>query len=149
MQNTGSATKIKWHSSLTRQLPLCISLLSLGLFAIVKFYWRNLSVESDSIRFLLGVIPNFLAGLLIPMLFVLDYYKLPLAKINVFDIKITLVVIFSLLFLIIEEFRPTLLASKVFDYWDIIFSVFGEGVFLYVFKVIRTARLKQIIENQQ
>lgn len=124
------------------QLPKIISLSGLFIFAIVKFYLRELKIQNDFISFFLDIYPNFLAGLMIPMLFLYKYEMVAIDKVKKFDIKIKYLMLATLIFLIFEEYRPTFGSSKTFDFWDIIFSAVGLIVFYMVYKSLKTDKLK-------
>ncbi len=112
------------------------------IFAVVKFYLRELNIQNDFILFILGIYPNFLAGLMIPMLFLYKYELVIIDRVKKFDIKIKYIMLATLIFLIFEEYRPTFGSSKTFDYWDIIFSAVGLIVFYMVYKTLKTNKLK-------
>jgi hypothetical protein len=124
------------------QIPKIITFSGVFIFAVVKFYLRELNIQNDFIIFILGVYPNFLAGFMIPMLFLFRYELLPLEKVKNFGKKINYIMLATLLFLIFEEYRPTFGSSKTFDYWDIIFSALGLIVFYMVYKTLKTYKLK-------
>jgi glycopeptide antibiotics resistance protein len=92
----------------------------------------------------MGVYPNFLAGLIMPMLFIFKYDKLPVPKVNEFDIKIKCIMLASIAFLIFEEYNPTFLASRNFDYWDILFSAVGSALFYLIYRKLKTSKLKSV-----
>lgn len=135
------------------RLPMIVSVLGILLFGFVKFYLRTLHFTNGFIKFLLGIYPNFIAGLIIPMLFLFKYQSIPLNKVKSFDIKIKLIVLISTSFLIFEEFRPTFASSKTFDYWDIIFSVIGSLLFLLIYQKIKNKKIRQqnnpILQNDR
>ncbi|MBK9643378.1 MAG: hypothetical protein IPO72_19390 [Saprospiraceae bacterium] len=124
------------------QLPKIITLSGVFLFAVVKFYLRELNIQNDFIRFILNIYPNFLAGLMIPMLFLYNYELVAIDRVKKFDVKIKYIMLATLIFLIFEEYRPTFGSSKIFDYWDMIFSAIGLIVFYIVYKTIMTAKIK-------
>lgn len=124
------------------QLPILITIAGVLIFAIVKFYLRELNIQNDLILFLLGIYPNFLAGLMIPMLFLSNYQKLSSDKVKSFDLKIKFIMLATLIFLIFEEYRPTFGSSKIFDYWDIIFSGVGLILFFIVYKKLKNYKLQ-------
>jgi len=124
------------------QLPKIISFSGVIIFAVAKFYLRELNIQNDFIRFILGIYPNFLAGLMIPMIFLYKYELLAIDSVEKFDLKIKYIMLATLIFLIFEEYRPTFGSSKIFDYWDIIFSAAGLIVFYMVYKTLKTDKLK-------
>ena len=124
------------------QLPAIITTSGVIIFAIVKFYLREKNIENDWLLFILGIYPNFFAGLMIPMLFLYRYHHWDLTKVEDFDKKIHFLMLASLLFLVFEEYRPTFGSSKTFDYWDIIFSAVGLAVFYMVYSRLKTEKLK-------
>jgi|GWRWMinimDraft_6_1066014.scaffolds.fasta_scaffold10614_2 hypothetical protein len=124
------------------QLPKIITLSGVIVFAIVKFYLRELKIQNDFISFILNIYPNFLAGLMIPMLFLFKYEFIAFDRIKKFDRKIKFIMLATLLFLIFEEYRPTFGSSKTFDFWDMIFSAVGLIVFYMVYKTLLTDKLK-------
>jgi len=125
------------------QLPKIITFCGVLIFAVVKFYLRDLNIHNDFSRFILNIYPNFLAGLMIPLLFLYKYEFIAIDRIKKFDIKIKCIMVATLLFLIYEEYRPTFGSSKTLDYWDMIFSGVGLLVFYMVYKTMRADKLNQ------
>jgi hypothetical protein len=123
-------------------LPGIISIAGVVLFAVVKFYLRELNIQNDLILFALGIYPNLLAGLMIPMLFLFRYHQLAIDKVRTFDRSVKFIMLATLIFLIFEEYRPTFGSSKIFDYWDIVFSAVGLAIFYMVYKKLKNDKLK-------
>jgi hypothetical protein len=124
------------------QWPAVITISGVLIFAVVKFYLRELHIQNDLILFILGIYPNFLAGLMIPMLFLSKYRVLDIDKVDNFDRRIKYIMLATLIFLIFEEYRPTFGSSRVFDYWDIVFSAVGLIVFYIVYLKLKTDKQK-------
>ncbi len=130
------------------QLPAIITISGVLIFAVVKFYLRELHIQNDFILFTLGIYPNFLAGLMIPMLFLFKYRVLDIDKVENFDRRIKYIMLATLMFLIFEEYRPTFGSSKVFDYWDIVFSAVGLIVFYIVYLKLKTGKLESKVNEK-
>jgi hypothetical protein len=124
-----------------KHVPFLITTAGVLLFAVVKFHLREMDIQNEVIQFLLGIYPNFLAGMMIPLLFLFKYDELDVAKVAAFDMKIKLIMVATLLFLIYEEFRPTIGSSKTFDVWDMVFSAVGLMVFLGVYRMLRMRKM--------
>jgi len=123
---------------------MIISYAGILIFALVKFYLRDLQIQNSFIRFAMGIYPNFLAGLIIPMLFIFKYDKVPVPKVNKFDIRIKCIMLASIIFLIFEEYKPTFLASRHFDYWDIVFSALGSALFYLVYRKLKKSKINGV-----
>jgi hypothetical protein len=76
------------------------------------------------------------------MLFLFKYEKLPVYKISNYEIKMKAIMLIAMVFLSLEEYRPTLASSKIFDYWNITFSAAGLMLFYIVYRKLKTKKLK-------
>jgi len=76
------------------------------------------------------------------MLFLSKYRVLDIDKVDNFDRRIKYIMLATLIFLIFEEYRPTFGSSRVFDYWDIVFSAVGLIVFYIVYLKLKIDKQK-------
>jgi hypothetical protein len=109
--------------------PRFIALFLVIIYIVVKYIFRTIEVESYFINFTLGVLPNFLAAVGIPMFGLWNYHKLKLEEIQKNHKRMPYFLAFLGLVFISEEIFPFFGNSKVFDYWDMLSSAFGLILF--------------------
>jgi len=125
----------------TKYLLIIIFIIGLILFALTKFYFRKLNIENDSIKFILGIAPNFIATLIISISLLFDYDKIETEKLTQFDRKFKLILIGILILFIIEEYFPIFSNSKTTDLFDILASIIGLIIGYSIYSLIREKRL--------
>jgi len=125
----------------TKHLLIIILIIGLILFVLTKYYFRKLNIENDSIKFFLGIAPNFIAALIISISLLVGYDKIKTDKLTQFDRYFKLILIGILILFIIEEYFPIFSNSKTTDLFDILASIIGLIIGYSIYLMIRKKRL--------
>lgn len=127
----------------SKKLTILCCLLLFGLYVFTKSYLRTLHFDSTIIKIIIGSFPNFTAATAIPLALCVDLYKAKsISELTKSNRTISILMVIITIILISEEFFPLVSGSKVFDIWDIVFSLIG--MFLsFVYKAKITTLIKR------
>ncbi len=115
-------------------IPLIILLTGFIFFYVVKYILRH-----QTYNLLIGVLPNFIVGLIYPYSILVNPKNI---KKNNAQLFFPLVCVVLLIGLIFEEYYPILSNNKTFDYMDIIASVVGVCLSYAFFKYFLFEKLR-------
>jgi hypothetical protein len=126
----------------SKRLTIIIIVIFMGLYFITKPYLRTLDINNSFLKIIIGSLPNLTSAIVLPLLFVIDIYKAKslqaLTKINR---RVNIIMLIVFVILLSEEFYPIFSGSKVFDFWDIVFSIIGiTFTFYYKTKIIEIVK---------
>lgn len=109
-----------------------LGLIGALLWTLAIFLRGTVLIQNEIISFLLGIAPNFGAGLLLPMLTV-RYYPILLKKDITFKKFILILIAIFLLLFVSEVVHDKFLNSRV-DFYDMIASLIAFGVMILSYK---------------
>ncbi len=133
--------KIKKSKKITNFIIIIVTIL----YFITKPYLRTLDINNSFWKIIIGSLPNLTSSIFFPLLFIYDLYKAKsLQELTKINRRVNIIMIIITLILISEEFYPLLSGSKVFDFWDIIFSLIGVTfAFYYKTKLIEIIKINK------
>lgn len=109
-----------------------LGLIGALLWTLAIFLRGTVLIQNEIISFLLGIAPNFGAGLLLPML-TMRYYPILLKKDITFKKFILILIAIFLLLFVSEVVHDKFLNSRV-DFYDMIASLIAFGVMILSYK---------------
>lgn len=93
-----------------------------------------MGLENGIAQLLLGVAPNYLAAVVMPMAYLIHTSGSTAAQTHV---RFLVLCGFVFSWLVIEELQPVVSASRVFDPFDLVASCFGISTTLAIYFAIR------------
>jgi hypothetical protein len=114
------------------RLPDLVGLLGAVLWALTIFLRQTPAIHHDTLRFLLGIAPNFGVGLLLPMLLVNFYPVLFKKELSYRLFLYGLGMIFLALFL--SEVLHVLLSDSGFDIFDLLTSLVALSIMAWLYR---------------
>ena len=129
----------------SKKIPNFIIIIVTILYFITKPYLRTLDINNSFWKIIIGSLPNLTSSIFFPLLFTYDLYKAKsLQELMKINRRVNIIMIIITLILISEEFYPLFSGSKVFDFWDIIFSLIGVTfAFYYKTKIIEIIKINK------